>query len=86
MFTPRYSGPDRSGICTCGHAWNRHHLGMVMNVAYANDTREEYVPQECEAYGFNEAGGLKFDGEEWVDHCRSYQDTGTYRDSELRRT
>ncbi len=45
---PRYSGPNRSGICVCGHTWDTHHLGCVLNVDYAKATGEAYVPQECE--------------------------------------
>jgi hypothetical protein len=73
---PRYSGPNRSGICVCGHSWKQHHLGMVMNQDYVEETGEIYIAQECEAYGFNEAGGLKFDKEthEWEDHCHQYRD------------
>jgi len=75
MYTPRYSGPNRSGICVCGHSWKRHHLGMVMRQEYANETNEAYIPQECEAFGFNEAGGMKLVDGEWVDHCQGYLDT-----------
>lgn len=73
----RYSGPNRSGICVCGHAWNEHHLGMVMNQQYIEDTQEGYIPQECEFYGFNEVGGLKYDETKasWEQHCSSYKDS-----------
>ena len=71
-FEPRYSGPLRSGMCTCGHNWQEHHLGMVMNEDYAHQTGEMYVPQECEHYGFNEAGGLGSDGQV---HCYNYKDS-----------
>ena len=77
-YKPKYSGPECSGICVCGHPWGRHHLGMVMNMVYFEDTGESYVPQECEAYGFNEAGGLKYNEAtgEWEDHCHGYVDRG----------
>lgn len=75
VFLPRYSGPDRSGICVCGHPWNAHHLGVVMRQEYVEQTKEIYIPQECEAHGFNEAGGLKLVDGEWVDHCQGYIDS-----------
>jgi hypothetical protein len=76
QWQPRYSGPNRSGICVCSHPWDQHHLGMVMNAKYAEATKEAYVPQECEAEGHNESGGMMRgpDGE-WVEHCSYYRDT-----------
>ena len=75
MANPRYSGPTRSGVCVCGHSWEEHHLGWVLNTEYLQQTKEGYIPQECEHYGFNEAGGLMPDADgEWVDHCGSYID------------
>ena len=73
----RYSGPDRSGICVCGHKWDDHHLGCVMNREYGKATGEAYVPEECEHYGFNEVGGMEFNPTtgRWTDHCYSYKDT-----------
>ena len=72
MDEPRYSGPNRSGICVCGHSWKQHHLGVVMNSDYINATKEGYIAQECEHFGFNEMSGLDADGEY---HCGSYRDT-----------
>ena len=71
-WVPRYSGPNRSGMCVCGHSWEDHHLGMVMNSDYFEATKEAYIAQECEFYGFNEMGGLDPEGN---DHCHSYKDT-----------
>lgn len=71
----RYSGNGRTGVCKCGHPWQDHHLGIVMNETYFKETGEVYVPQECEAYGFNELGGLQFVGGQWVDHCHNYVDS-----------
>ncbi len=70
-YEPRYSGSNRSGICVCGHKWEDHHLGMVMNQVYAEATNEGYVLGECEFFGFNEMGGLDAEGK---DHCNSYKD------------
>ena len=75
--TPRpaiYSGPHRSGICTCGHSWEDHHLNMIMTEAQmmTDSELEGYVPGECEYYGANEMGGLGPDGEY---HCGSYKDS-----------
>lgn len=79
-WAPRYSGPNRTGTCKCGHAWDEHHLGVVMNTDYRRQTGEAYVPQECEHFGSNEVGGLEYvastdisDGK-WVDHCHNYKD------------
>ena len=47
-YTSRYSGPNRSGICKCGYFWEDHHLGVVMNQQYYDETGERYVPQECD--------------------------------------
>lgn len=68
---PRYSGPKCSGICVCGHKWDEHHLGIVLNPDYVKDTGEAYIPQECEHFGFNETGGLDDKGKE---HCFGYRD------------
>jgi hypothetical protein len=72
-WTPRYSGPDRSGICVCGHSWKDHHLGCVLNPDYIKATGEAYIPGECEFYGWNETGGLDAEGNL---HCGSYVDRG----------
>jgi hypothetical protein len=66
-----------TGTCVCGHSWEDHHLGMIMNAelwawlqaTYPN--HPPYVPQECEAYGSNEAGGLDPEGN---DHCHFYKE------------
>ena len=71
-YEPRYSGPNRSGICVCGHKWEDHHLGVVMNSEFREATGESYVPQECEFYGFNEMGGRGPHGEQ---HCEHYRDS-----------
>src|ERR1700678_2368681 len=72
---PRYSGPNRSGICICGCGWELHHLHSVMNTDYATETGETYFPDECNAFGSNQFGGMKLVGSEWVDHCHQYKDT-----------
>jgi len=71
-YEPRYSGPNRSGICKCGHSWAGHHLGVVMNNEYFLATKELYLPQECEHFGANENGGLDGQGES---HCHQYVDS-----------
>lgn len=70
-YEPRYSGPNKSGVCKCGHSWDKHHLGMVMRQEYVDATGEIYIPQECEAFGFNEMGGLDVAGNY---HCDRYID------------
>jgi hypothetical protein len=75
MRSPLYSGPNRSGVCKCGHSWLDHHLSMVMRQDYVTETGEAYVPDECCFYGSNELGGLQPVDGEWVLHCRSYRDS-----------
>lgn len=77
-YKPRYTGPGKVGICICGCAWDEHHLNVVMNVEYHMATGEAYAPGECEHYGFNEVGGMKFNKETktWEDHCQRYIDQG----------
>jgi hypothetical protein len=60
-----------SGICLCGHSYEEHHLGVVANPEAAA-VIGDYLPQECEFFGFNENGGLDENGNE---HCRHYVDT-----------
>jgi hypothetical protein len=43
-----------------------------MNREYYEATGEVYVACECEAFGFNETGGLGPNGEP---HCGQYRDT-----------
>lgn len=76
-WLPKYSGPDRSGVCVCGCSWQDHHLCMVMRQAYMDATQEAYIPDECCRYGSNEVGGMKYNKEtgEWEDHCYGYQDS-----------
>ena len=74
-YKPKYSGLGRSGVCKCGCSWEDHHLGVVMNEEYREQTGEAYVPQECEAFGFHEVGGMKFENGVWVDHCHGYVDS-----------
>ena len=79
---PKYSGPNCSGICICGHRWDKHHLGIVMRQEYIDETHEGYIPCECEAYGFNETGGLIYNPilGEWTEHCSCYVDTQYLQD------
>lgn len=68
-----YLGPNTTGICICGHSWEDHHLWMVMNTQYFEDTKEPYLPQECVFFGCNEDGGYDADGKA---HCFEYEDRG----------
>ena len=84
MREPRYSGPNRSGICICGCSWEKHHLSCVMRQEYVDETGECYIPEECCAYGCNETGGMKYnkETEEYEDHCYGYRDSKA-RDSSI---
>lgn len=64
-----------SGICVCGHKWDEHHLGMVVNAEAFQQcvdmNHPPYIPQECEFFGCNEDGGLDQNGKP---HCFGYLD------------
>jgi hypothetical protein len=77
-YERRYSGPGKSGICICGCSWEDHHLGIVMSKEYLESTVEAYIPGECDRFGFNETGGMKYDEttKTWVNHCHGYVDAG----------
>jgi len=52
-----------------------------MNEEYYKQTKEAYVPQECEFHGCNELGGMMPDPKNpdspaWVEHCDNYLDRG----------
>jgi hypothetical protein len=51
-----------------------------MREDYRDETQEQYIPDECCAYGFNEVGGMKYNKEtnEWQEHCHSYRDSGNH--------
>lgn len=68
----RYSGPNCSGICICGHSWEDHHCSVALNPDYVTDPPENWIPAECEFYGSNESGGLDDKGK---DHCWKYRDS-----------
>ena len=71
-YIPIYSGPNRSGICKCGHSWRTHHLSIVAKKEYHEATGEGYMPDECLAFGCNEMGGLDREGNV---HCFGYEDS-----------
>jgi hypothetical protein len=60
-----------SGTCLCGHSYEDHHLGMVLNPE-AHAVMGPYLPEECEFFGSNEDGGLDEQGQ---DHCWRYVDS-----------
>lgn len=66
-----------TGICKCGHSWEDHHLGMIMNKDYLDALHKidpkhpPYIAEECEYYGFNECGGLDRNGNH---HCHRYEE------------
>ena len=71
-MTQKHKWQIISGICKCGHSWEDHHLGVIMN--RPTDLPEDhppYLPQECEFFGFNEMGGLDAEGKP---HCDQYVD------------
>ena len=74
-WKPRYSGPNRSGICVCGCSWEDHHLSIVMKKECVEATGEIYIPDECCRYGSNEMGGRQYVNGEWIDHCHGYRDS-----------
>ena len=66
-----------SGTCVCGHSWEEHHLGVIVNPDILEEIKQNYpehpwyIPMECEYYGFNETGGLDDEGRK---HCFGYRD------------
>lgn len=46
-----------------------------MNPNYLAETKEAYLPQECEHFGVNEEGGLMPNEDGWVKHCFGYRDS-----------
>ena len=59
-----YSGPNRSGVCICGHKWDDHHLGGVI--------RQDAMETDGDVERSDEMGGLD---EEGNPHCSRYRDT-----------
>jgi hypothetical protein len=55
-----------------------------MNEEYFVATGEAYVPEECEAFGFNEVGGMKMVDGKWVNHCQYYVDSLEIRKTDAR--
>ena len=75
QYKAKYSGPGKIGICICGCSWENHHLMLVAQDLYIQETNEYYIPGECVAYGSNESGGMKLnENGEWEDHCFGYRD------------
>lgn len=72
-----------SGMCVCGHSWEEHHLGVIMNTEYMDYLDKNcpdhpcYLPGECEHFGSNESGGYDSEGEE---HCHQYEDVEHVKD------
>lgn len=58
--------------CLCGHSWNDHHHGFVLNPAYADDplTHKGIRAQECEATQTN--GEWHSDDPKKHCYCDSY--------------
>lgn len=77
-----------TGTCTCGHTWNNHHHGCIMNPDAMKDREykdiDGFLGQECEATQFEgrftpdrviySADGIrKIHYDERCD-CQAYQD------------
>ena len=60
-----------SGICLCGHTWERHHLSMVARKEFTDLLNEGAMPGACLAFGCNEREGLDEKDEL---HCFGYVD------------
>lgn len=58
------------GTCLCGHSYEDHHLGMVLNPE-ALAIMGPYLQGECEFFGWNESGGFDENGNP---HCMRYVD------------
>ena len=63
-----------SGVCKCGHSYEDHHLGVIMNEDTLDKLPKDhppYLPQECEHFGSNEMGGRDLEGNY---HCDQYEE------------
>lgn len=51
--------------CVCGHSAADHHVSWFRGGGM--------LIEECEAYGYNETGGMEWVDGKWVEHCQRYQ-------------
>lgn len=58
---------DEEPRCVCGHPKEEHHTSWFRGGGELVD--------ECEMYGSNQAGGMRWDEETetWEDHCHKYK-------------
>lgn len=61
-------------LCVCGHTLDEHHRVWYAGGAESAD--------ECEAYGFNETGGMQHTANGWIDHCQHFRSVPFIVDSE----
>lgn len=61
-------------MCQCGCPENEHHISWF--------TIGTKIIEECEAFGYNETGGMKYVNGEWVEHCMRFRPASK---SEIRR-
>lgn len=62
------------GQCLCGHAFHEHH-----NATTFQEGPFRWSAQECEWYGFNEAGGVDPGGRSHCQHYRPVRGTAQLR-------
>ena len=53
----KYTGDERSGVCTCTHTVDEHHLLPVLDREYSE--MEYYLPAECLKCGCTEYKDLR---------------------------
>lgn len=68
-----------TGTCICGHSWDDHHHGVILNPQPLVDREEEYrnvdgiLGEECEATQFE---GMRISLSEPECYCMNYHDKG----------
>lgn len=52
-------------LCVCGHQAFEHHRSWFGSGGA--------LIEECEAFGYNETGGMELVDGNWVDHCQRFR-------------
>lgn len=52
-------------VCVCGHPISEHHRSWFPGGGQ--------LIEECEAYGFNDNGGMQYVDGRWVEHCYRFR-------------
>lgn len=60
--------------CSCGHPWDDHHHGLIMNPSYPQEAHDYGIcagvcAGECE---WSQVNGVRIRGDEQECHCKNY--------------